>query len=373
MNWYYADSGQQRGPVSEAELLALVQAGRVTGATLVWHEGLPNWQPYELVAPSPAGLEPALAPPVMTAQNVVCVECGKTFSTEQAVRLGESWVCAGCKPLFLQRLAEGAPLPSVSGAWVSEETVLARGYRVEIGDCLSRAWNLFTQNAGIIIGASLLVGLVMFGCAMVSHLISLFIPFSNMILNLIYPGPLLGGYFLFLLKLIRGQSGGVGDAFSGFGPRFSQLLLTYFVQELLKLLCMLPAGVVLLGIFISYGLHSHGPRLPDFDAVNTGLVVLLGALGLLGFAGWLLLSVNWTFSLLLVADKGYRFWPAMGLSWRMVRARWWMTFLFWVVVVVLYLAGFLACCVGLLVAAPLYSLMRALLYEDNFRDLQPKA
>ena len=46
MNWYYAENGTQTGPVSDAELEALRRSGRVQHDTLVWREGLPEWQPY---------------------------------------------------------------------------------------------------------------------------------------------------------------------------------------------------------------------------------------------------------------------------------------------------------------------------------------
>jgi uncharacterized RDD family membrane protein YckC len=39
-----------------------------------------------------------------------CVECGGTFSTEDMIRHGVVHVCAACKPLFMQKLAEGASI-----------------------------------------------------------------------------------------------------------------------------------------------------------------------------------------------------------------------------------------------------------------------
>lgn len=50
MNWYYAEAGQQKGPVNETELQALAAAGTVKPDTLVWHEGLAGWQPYAQAA-----------------------------------------------------------------------------------------------------------------------------------------------------------------------------------------------------------------------------------------------------------------------------------------------------------------------------------
>ncbi len=45
--WFYEHSGQQAGPVDEATFHQMVSDGRVGPTTLVWCEGLPNWQPLE--------------------------------------------------------------------------------------------------------------------------------------------------------------------------------------------------------------------------------------------------------------------------------------------------------------------------------------
>ena len=46
MDWYYAVEGQQRGPVSDSELTRLAGEGVIAPSTLVWHAGLPDWQPW---------------------------------------------------------------------------------------------------------------------------------------------------------------------------------------------------------------------------------------------------------------------------------------------------------------------------------------
>jgi len=62
MNWFYVDTGQQAGPVPDEQLDELVRNGKVRGDTLVWREGLANWQPYSQARPE--GAQPAvIAPP----------------------------------------------------------------------------------------------------------------------------------------------------------------------------------------------------------------------------------------------------------------------------------------------------------------------
>lgn len=42
--------------------------------------------------------------------TVVCSECGHGFPVDEVIRHGSSYICAQCKPLFMQKLAEGASL-----------------------------------------------------------------------------------------------------------------------------------------------------------------------------------------------------------------------------------------------------------------------
>ena len=48
--WYYAEDGEQQGPVSLAELRSLVTAKRVKSDDLVWCDGMANWLPSAEVA-----------------------------------------------------------------------------------------------------------------------------------------------------------------------------------------------------------------------------------------------------------------------------------------------------------------------------------
>lgn len=59
MPWYYANSGDRQGPVSDEEFIQLIASGRVRDETLVWKQGMPEWRRYAEVA-STVGLPPAL-------------------------------------------------------------------------------------------------------------------------------------------------------------------------------------------------------------------------------------------------------------------------------------------------------------------------
>src|SRR5690242_12133034 len=113
MNWYYVEDGKQAGPVDDAQLQQLAQSGKVLPETLVWREGMANWEPFGQAT----GVNPAMptAPPVvgsapapLAANEVVCAECGGIFDLSNTIQFGNARVCANCKPVFMQKLAEGA-------------------------------------------------------------------------------------------------------------------------------------------------------------------------------------------------------------------------------------------------------------------------
>lgn len=110
MEWYYAEGNQQRGPVDEAEFERLAKAGTIRSDTLVWREGFANWQPYsQATAPQPT---PSAAGEGSAAGGMMCSQCGRPFPADQVIRYGDVWVCATCKPAFLQRLKEGVAVTS---------------------------------------------------------------------------------------------------------------------------------------------------------------------------------------------------------------------------------------------------------------------
>ena len=131
MNWHYADQGQQMGPITDEQLSQLFQAGKINGDTLVWREGLPDWMPYrQAMAQSnqPPVMQP-LTPGVENLQKnqeAVCAECGQRFPADEVVTLNKTVVCARCKPVFLQRMAEGVPTAGSAGLWREGKRLVTR-------------------------------------------------------------------------------------------------------------------------------------------------------------------------------------------------------------------------------------------------------
>jgi uncharacterized RDD family membrane protein YckC len=108
MKWYYVEQGQQTGPVSDVQLAELVRSGKITANTLVWREGLAEWQPYAQIAGASGDAPPIAA--IGTTGEAACAECKNVFPVTEMIRHGNAYICANCKPVFMQKLAEGAPI-----------------------------------------------------------------------------------------------------------------------------------------------------------------------------------------------------------------------------------------------------------------------
>jgi len=363
MNWYYVDAGQQAGPVDDARLTELVRSGKIQPDTLVWHDGMTSWSAYRDAASITPGAEAAPVPTAAAttgaAGGATCSECGRVFATGDVIRYEDKFICAACKPIFFQRLREGAAFAAPSaGATATEADLLSRDYQVDIGGSLTRAWEVFKANAGMLIGASVLVYLAIIAVNV--------IPYLGIVLALFLNGPLMGGLWLFYIKNVRNQEAGIADAFGGFGPRFWQLVLTQLIPGLVTggffgILAAIGIPAMILGL-------RQGGRASN---MAPALMALMGVLVLIAVVVITYLTVCWMFAIPLAADKRLKFWPALELSRRVVNKHWWMTFWLFVVSSVLASVGVIACCVGVLVTGPVAFGMLTTHYNKVFGDLVP--
>jgi len=193
---------------------------------------------------------------------------------------------------------------------------LLQDYRISIGDCIGRAWELIKRDFWFLVGASFVAGLIGAGG---------FIPYLGAVASIIIGGPMMGGLNALYLKKIRGQSANFGDIFLGFGPAFASLIGAYLICLLLStagfILCILP------GIY---------------------------------------LVVSWVFTIPLVIDRRMGFWEAMELSRKIVTKHWWKMFGFVIVLGLLGIAGLLVCIVGVFVACAIGQIAILYAYEEIF-------
>ena len=195
VSWHYAAGGEQRGPVDDAAFDRLVASGEVTPDTLVWRAGMPGWQPLREAR---AGVSPAHA-------------------------LVERRPGTGPTP---------EPQPTIDPE-AAFARIVAEGRRVRVVDSLRRGWDLVFALPGESIGVSALVILTILGSGL--------LPCVGSIAQVIATGPLVGGWYLYFLKRMRGQPTEWGDAWAGFSsPMVAQLILQYVVAFVASMVAMIP-------------------------------------------------------------------------------------------------------------------------------------
>lgn len=281
--------------------------------------------------------------PVTAEQLRQWIRDGRATAQTKAQAEGSAgWKTLSAIPEFAD-LVGGPSSPMEDSAFATQ--VAARNYEVDIGSCISRAWELVKNNFGPLVGTTLLILLLMGGVGILLRFainFALGVPmrgyhghswqaivaqwpgiFANLMWNLVVGGPLLGGLYNYYLKLIRGQAAYLGDAFAGFGSVFGSLLLAHVVSAILVMLgffcCILP------GIY---------------------------------------LGVAWKFTLPLVIDKRMGFWEAMKLSRKVVTRQWWILFALFIVAGLISALGVIACCVGMFATVPIGMAAILYAYED---------
>ncbi|MCF6283930.1 MAG: RDD family protein [Candidatus Hydrogenedentes bacterium] len=125
MAWYYARGDERMGPVDDAAMDQLVRSGTVTTQTLVWKEGMEEWQPLGTVAKvaEPAAAATPAVPESLYGNQMMqgCAECGRSFASDDMVAYENHWVCADCKDVFFQRVREGGGVLTdlrYAGFWI---------------------------------------------------------------------------------------------------------------------------------------------------------------------------------------------------------------------------------------------------------------
>lgn len=185
-----------------------------------------------------------------------------------------------------------------------------------IGDLVSRAWRVLMDNAAVLIGGFVVIGLILGGSSMALKSL-------GSIVNIVIGGPLLLGYYGVVLKAARREPVDFGQVFSGF-QRFVPALIANIILSVMMIVgCIL---LVIPGLFIG---------------------MLFTPLTFVG-----------------MSDRSLDFWPAIDQAKNTIMANagsWIMLFL---VVFGLNLAGMLACGVGIFLTMPLSAGIIALAYDQ---------
>jgi uncharacterized membrane protein len=348
MNWFYATKDKtQAGPVDEATLAELLRAGTITRDTLVWKEGMDNWKPYSSVLGAPASSTPSAA--FSAPGSTPCAECGQTFPADQVIAIGGRTVCAGCKPLALQRFQESGSLLSDSipadTLWAG---VLERGGKFQLGEAFNGAWKVYSSNFGPCLGVTLLAYLI----TSVLNNIPFIGPLFAIAMFFCVQSQMMSGLVWYFVRQVRGGQATLQNAFDGFRRGFGQQALFMLIYGISLLLIFTPAIIALL---VSGDLENSKEPPIAFMA----LIFL--ALPISAYLG-----IRWMFTGILILDKGQPAMDALKLSARAAHRNFGMLIVFFIISILLVVAGMLALCVGLLFVAPYVVALYAHVYNQIF-------
>ncbi len=266
--WVSGTDRQVYGPATVEQILGWIDEGRIEPRTQIQLDGSGQWQP--------ASAFPELA---------------------------EAFGFAAAEP------PPGGP---------TDQEILARDYRVRIGDAVSAGWRVVMDNFGLFVGAVA----VQIGISFAAS----FVPYVGFIVSMIVNPAVTAGLWWICIKKMRGQPAEIGDMFAGFRKEYWGHLI---VASLLS------------SIFIF-----------------AGFICLI----LPGFY----LAAALVFAPPLIIDRKMQFWDAIVLSIKMVHKHWWAVFWASIVVGVVAMLGVFVFCVGVLVSAPVGMCAFAVVYNDIF-------
>ena len=130
--WFYVVGEQRQGPFEQNEFDGLVANGTIQDETLVWHDGMAEWQPLSAVrteaAAAPVGGD--------VGATVVCVECDQSFPKDEVIQFRGQSICAACKPNFMAKVTQGVSTSSgaldYAGFWIRAGAKIIDGIVVAI-------------------------------------------------------------------------------------------------------------------------------------------------------------------------------------------------------------------------------------------------
>lgn len=192
---------------------------------------------------------------------------------------------------------------------------------VKFGDWISKGFDLYKQNFGVLLLASAIATIL--SAATVG----------------ILAGPMMAGMILITLRLLRGQSPkpSVAALFDGFN---------HFLQ--MFLFCLVWFVIIFGASFV----------------IN--LIPCIGQIA--SIAGGLALGALLMFAPYLIVDRGMDFWPASTTSMDAVKTAFWPLLGFSVVTQILGQIGAIACVVGIVFTLPIMVCAMSVAYLDFLGD-----
>jgi hypothetical protein len=303
--------------------------------------------------------QPQAHSPTPEVQQAVCSECSKSYLQGDMIRIQNAWVCANCKPIFLQKIKEGVKPGAGSRlkGYGSLEKGIKGQYDLAVFEIISEAWQMTQGSKLIIIGSLLLVWII---SALLQNVIS--IPLTFMI----------GILAVFFEKTIGNAESAI--FFIGI------IVATGMFMGILTIMLQAPlwTGLEMIGVRRSVDLPISFRYVFDYFRQFIPLALtwlLMSSFIILGFMLCVIpgiyLGVASFLALQLVADKKLGPWQAFKTSIKAVTHKWFHVFFLLILLFGLMAISAIPLGIGLIWTWPLFIIAKGVLYRNIFGVEQP--
>ncbi len=238
-------------------------------AIMVPTQPAPSVEP-EVPAPPPMG-PPPTAPPAAAGADAGAPPGGSPFAAPKT----------DSKNPYASPTSFDATLPYSAPGQAGEIVPT----QIDMGDALGQTWEIFKQNAGLLIGVGLIVLVINVGLGLISNLLEAQMGFDGLPLLIAYQvfsmvvGLYLGiGQSIISLRVARGEKAEVGDLFLG-GPVLLPViggLIIYTLMAMVGLLCLIVPGIILMLMFGQAQLLIIDRKLPILEAFSMSQRITMG-------------------------------------------------------------------------------------------------
>jgi hypothetical protein len=354
MELFYIDGDRRVGPIGKSQFQALINAKKINAKTLVWQQGMTQWEDLGTFLGRSVHRSAATQPPAPELQFAVCCECESIYNQEDLIRIQNLWICAGCKPIFLQKIKEG--VRPRAGLTYKNYGTLEKGingdYELAVSDILGEAWRITHGSKAVIIGSLFLVWVI-----------------SGLIQNIV----------LIPLPIIIGIMGFLFDRFLDSAESAIIMAVLVFLGGMilmgLSLMVQAPlwVGLEMIGVRRSVDLPISFRYVFDYFRQFVPLALTALLVMVFVFMGFVLLIIPGIYlavasflAMQLVADKKMRPWTAFKTSVRAITHKWFQISLLLLILSGLMFISAIPCGIGLIWTWPLFINTKGILYRNIF-------
>ena len=225
------------------------------------------------------------------------------------------------------------------------EQLLSRNVTFSIGSYFGRGWALAGKRFGLLLGATLLMGLIIQVASVAA---------------IVVQGPLMGGVFWIYLMVLRDKETSVSDLFAGFNHSFGKLFLACLFILLLTIGCMIPGLLVLLpGVFMT--MESGGGEVA---------VLIMSVAGLLVFFPAIFISYMTFFAYPIVMEYRIGGWDSVKLSFVVCKKYWLALGVLSFLNGMMVMSGLILCIIGIILTMVWGYAIMMVVYDDLFGNAE---